>query len=72
MFPFYLLGTTGYLVDTSGWLAVSSGYLIATTGYFWLLLITSIYFSVLVVPRFSNNAFFHTNLPLTRSRSAIL
>ena len=53
--PFYFLVTTGYLVDTSGYLVVTSGYLIATTGYFCLLLVTSRYFSLLLVPRFSNN-----------------
>ena len=67
MFPFHLLGTTGYLADTSSYLNVTSGYLIATTGYFWLplatsgyfwlLLVTSRYFSLLLVPRFSKNDF---------------
>ena len=46
MIPIYLLITTGYLVDTNGYLVVTSGYLIATTGYF----------SLLLVPRFNNNA----------------
>ena len=55
MFSFYLLVTTGYLVDTIGCLVITSGYLIATTCYFWLLLVTSRYFSLLLVPRFSNN-----------------
>ena len=55
MFPFYLQVTTGYLVDTNDYLVVTTGYLIATTGYFWLPLITSAYFSLLLVPRFSNN-----------------
>ena len=48
VFPFKLLVTTGYLVDTSGYLVVTFSYLIATTGYF----------SLLLVPRFSNNEVF--------------
>ena len=54
-FSFHLLVTCGYLVFTCGYLVVTSGYLIATTGYFWLLLVTSRYFSLLLLPRFSNN-----------------
>ena len=46
VFPFNLLVTTGYLVDTSGYLVVTFSYLIAATGYF----------SLLLVPRFSNSA----------------
>ena len=60
-FPFYLLVTSGYLIVTCGYLVVASGYLIATTGYFWLRLVTSRYFSLLSVPRFSNNDKLHLN-----------
>ena len=56
VFPFYVLVTTSYLVDTSRYLVATSGYLIVITSYFWLLLVTSGYFSLLLVPRFSNNA----------------
>ena len=58
-FHFNLLVTCGYLVVSCGYLVVTSGYLIATTGYFWLLLVTFRYFSLLLVPRFSNNEHGH-------------
>ena len=54
IFSYNLLVTTGYLVDTTGFLVVGSGYLIAATGLFWLLLVTSRYFLLLLVTCFSN------------------
>ena len=41
----FFLVTSGYLVVSNVYLVVSSGYLIVTTGHF----------SLLLVPRFSNN-----------------
>ena len=43
-----------YLLVTPGYLAVSSGFWLLNR-YYWLLLVTSGYFSLLLVPRFSNN-----------------
>ena len=40
---------------TGGFLVVTSGYLIAATGYFWFFLVTSGYYSLLLIPRFGNN-----------------
>ena len=42
------------LVVTNVYLVVTSGYLIAVTGYFSLLWVTSGYFSLLLIPRFSD------------------
>ena len=77
VFPFYVLVTSGYLVVTcgylvvtSGYLVVTSGYLIATAGYFWLFLVTSRYFLLLLVPRFSNNVIiilYVVNIQLSRN-----
>ena len=47
---------TGYSWLLSRYLVVTSDYLIVTTGYFSLLLVTSRYFSLFRVSRFSNNA----------------
>ena len=50
-----LLTTLGYLVVTNGYLAINLGYLIPITCNFSLLLLTSDYFSLHLVPRFGNN-----------------
>ena len=57
VFPFYFLVTSGYLAVTWSYLIVTSGYLIAITGYFWLLLVTSRYVLLLLVPRFNDNVY---------------
>ena len=49
----------GYVVITRVYLIVAFGSIIATTGFFSLLLVTSTYFLLLMVPRFSNNDLNH-------------
>ena len=49
----------GYVVITRVYLIVAFGSIIATTGFFSLLLVTSTYFLLLRVPRFSNNDLNH-------------
>ena len=51
----YVLITSGYLIVTTGYLIITTGYLIVTTGYFLLLLVTSCYILLLLVPHFSNS-----------------
>ena len=48
-----------FLLVTPGYLVVISGYLVVNTGYFLLLPVTSDYFWLLLVPRFSNNVCNH-------------
>ena len=54
--PCYILVIPGYLVVASGYLVIISDYWIVTTDNFSLLLVTSGYFSLLLVLRFSDNS----------------
>ena len=60
-----------YLLVTPGYLVVTGDYLVGTSGYFWLplLLVTSGYFLLLLVTRFSNKELEITLVQITFLKS---